>query len=386
MAKPRKVVRTKRIYKKTHSKLPGRVARGVLFVLLLVLLVGFGYMMSKAIGGWLSQKPEQSSETTQSSVPSESTPEESLPESSEEPEQTAVRGVVMTPDKASLTGTALTDYLNELKAQGYTTVFVTLKDENGDVWYQSDAAEAIRLNTVRADAFDAQALCAEIKKAGLTPAAHITGLRDPKAAHVRNENSFAYANQLTTNWLDSSVELGGKAWLNPYMEKARLYLSQLAADAAAKGFEQIAVSDVNFPTRNTRNMNTILTEPSRTAILGQTLDEMQAAAGDVPVYNWVDMAEQSALSENAGLVDLREIGYEKNAPEVSLDAIAQRRGVLSQKFGTEADDLTIAKEMLRQMKADGTLSGELMPVILKKDVQTLLPVLEELEIESYLVV
>ena len=48
--------------------------------------------------------------------------------------------------------------------------------------------------------------------------------------------------------------------------------------------------------------------------------------------------------------------------------------------------MTIAKEMLRQMKADATLSGELMPVILQKDVQTLLPVLEELEIESYLVV
>lgn len=182
------------------------------------------------------------------------------------------------------------------------------------------------------------------------------------------------------------MELGGKAWLNPYMEKARLYLSQLAADAAAKGFEQIAVSDVNFPTRNTRNMNTILTEPARTVILGQTLDEMQAAAGDVPIYNWVDMEEQTALSENAGLVDLRAIGYEKNAPEVSLDSIAQQRSVLSQKFGTEADDLTIAKEMLRQMKADATLSGELMPVILQKDVQTLLPVLEELEIESYLVV
>ena len=386
MAKPRKVVRTKRIYKKKHSKLPGRVARGVFFVLLLVLLVGFGYMLSKAIGGWISEKSEQSLESTQSSVPDESVPDEPLPESSEPPEQSSVCGIVMTPQQASLTGSSLAEYLSGLKAQGYTTVFVTLKDENGDVWYQSDAAEAIHLHTVRADAFDAQALCAEIKKAGLTPAAHITGLKDPKAAHVRNDNSFAYANQLTTNWLDSSVELGGKAWLNPYMEKARIYLSQLAADAASKGFEQIVVSDVNFPTRNTRNMNTILKEPSRTAILGQTLAEMQKAAGDVPVYNWADMAEQSALSQNAGLVDLQAIGYQKNAPEINLDAIAQRRSILSQKFGAEADDLAIAKEMLRQIKNDSALSGELMPVILKKDVQTLLPVLEELEIESYLVV
>lgn len=384
MAKPRKVVRTKRIYK-THSKLPGRVMRGVLFALLIVLLVGFGYAVSKAIGGWLSnteQTPESSQQTSLSSDPAV----ESSVESSEEQNETqSVKGVVMTPDNAKLTGEALENYLTGLKEEGYNTVFVTLKDENGDVWYQSDAEEAIRLNTVRSDAFDAQALCEAIKKAGLTPAAHITGLRDPKAAHVRNQNSFAYSNQLNTNWLDSSAELGGKAWLNPYMENARLYLSQLAADAADKGFEQIVVSDVNFPTRNTTHMNTILTEPSRTAILGQTLDEMQEAAGDVPVYNWVDMAEQSSLSENAGLVDLREIGYGKNAPEISLSAIAEKRSVLAQKYSVEADDLTIAEAMLSQMKEDTVLSGELMPVIAQEDLQTLLPVLERLEIDSYIV-
>ena len=132
-------------------------------------------------------------------------------------------------------------------------------------------------------------------------------------------------------------------------------------------------------------MNTILTEPSRTAILGQTLDEMQEAAGDVPVYNWVDMAEQSSLSENAGLVDLREIGYGKNAPEISLSAIAEKRSVLAQKYSVEADDLTIAEAMLSQMKEDTVLSGELMPVIAQEDLQTLLPVLERLEIDSYIV-
>ena len=202
---------------------------------------------------------------------------------------------------------------------------------------------------------------------------------------MRNENSFAYADQLGTNWLDSTPALGGKSWLNPYMENARTYIAELAGDAAQKGFELIVLTDVNFPTRNTAHMNTIETEPSRNVILGQMLDEVQQAAGDVPVLNSIDLAQQLTLSENAPYVDMQEIGYSKNAPYISLSAIEEEQAALAQKFGTEADSTAIARAMLENMAADSTLSETLMPVIPSADLETLLPVLTELSITDYIV-
>ena len=169
------------------------------------------------------------------------------------------------------------------------------------------------------------------------------------------------------------------------MENARTYIAELAGDAAQKGFELIVLTDVNFPTRNTAHMNTIETEPSRNVILGQMLDEVQQAAGDVPVLNSIDLAQQLTLSENAPYVDMQEIGYSKNAPYISLSAIEEEQAALAQKFGTEADSTAIARAMLENMAADSTLSETLMPVIPSADLETLLPVLTELSITDYIV-
>lgn len=380
MSKPRKVVRGKRIYR-GRSKRPGQILRGILFALLLVVLIGIGYIVCrewvKYFGPGASQ-PESSAGTQTSSLPESS--EESEPEAA-----AAVRGVTVSYETAQMTGEELDSYLSQLRAQGYTHVFVELKNEDGEVLFQTDAEQAVAFGSTDANAFDAAVFTAAAQKAGLTPGAFITALRDPLVSHVRNENSFAYADQLGTNWLDSTPALGGKSWLNPYMENARTYIAELAGDAAQKGFELIVLTDVNFPTRNTAHMNTIETEPSRNVILGQMLDEVQQAAGDVPVLNSIDLAQQLMLSENAPYVDMQEIGYSKNAPYISLSAIEEEQAALAQKFGTEADSTAIARAMLENMAADSALSETLMPVIPSADLETLLPVLTELSITDYIV-
>ena len=303
MSKPRKVVRGKRIYR-GRSKRPGQILRGILFALLLVVLIGIGYIVCrewvKYFGPGASQ-PESSAGTQTSSLPESS--EESEPEAA-----AAVRGVTVSYETAQMTGEELDSYLSQLRAQGYTHVFVELKNEDGEVLFQTDAEQAVAFGSTDANAFDAAVFTAAAQKAGLTPGAFITALRDPLVSHVRNENSFAYADQLGTNWLDSTPALGGKSWLNPYMENARTYIAELAGDAAQKGFELIVLTDVNFPTRNTAHMNTIETEPSRNVILGQMLDEVQQAAGDVPVLNSIDLAQQ-----------LQAAGYECTQATISRD-------------------------------------------------------------------
>ena len=200
MSKPRKVVRGKRIYR-GRSKRPGQILRGILFALLLVVLIGIGYIVCrewvKYFGPGASQ-PESSAGTQTSSLPESS--EESEPEAA-----AAVRGVTVSYETAQMTGEELDSYLSQLRAQGYTHVFVELKNEDGEVLFQTDAEQAVAFGSTDANAFDAAVFTAAAQKAGLTPGAFITALRDPLVSHVRNENSFAYADQLGTNWLDSTA-------------------------------------------------------------------------------------------------------------------------------------------------------------------------------------
>lgn len=387
MAKKRKVVRTKRIYR-GPSKRVKAVGRTLLFVLILLVLVIAGYFLSMGLSEWFKNGDGAEPSVEESVLPesSEESEEESSAESSEEPaEALAVKGLTVPFEVARMSGEALDSYLAERKAEGYTHIFVELKNVNGYVLFRTDAPQAVKFGSVISGAFDAEAFTAAVEKAGMVPAAKITTLRDPLVAHVRNENSFAHSSSREVLWLDYSPELGGKPWLNPYMEKARGYIVELSEDAVDKGFDMIVLSDVNFPTRQSASMDTIYTEPSRNAILGQLLDEVQAAVGEVPVLNSVNLAEQFMLTENAPMVDLHEIGYTKNAPYISLAAIEWNKPYLAEKFGVESDGATIARSMLLRFKSQTALTEMFVPVIAQADAATLIPILEELAIENYIV-
>ena len=393
MAKKRKVVRTKRIYR-GPSKRTRSVLRALLFLLILLVLVVAGYFLSMGFSALFANgdnAPESSAESallpesSEEGTP-ESSEESSKEESSEPPvEEPDIKGLTVSFDAARLSGDALDNYLNERKAEGYTHIFVELKNVNGYVLFKTDAPQAVGFGSVTNGAFDAEVFTAAVKKAGMIPAAKITTLRDPLVAHVRNGNSFAHSSSREVNWLDYSPELGGKPWLNPYMEKARGYIVELTEDAIDKGFEMIVLSDVNFPTRTSPSMDTILKEPSRNAILGQLLNEVQAAAGDVPVLNSVNLAEQFMLTDKVPFADMLEIGYTTNAPYISLAAIEWNKPYLAEKFSVENDGVAIARAMLTRFKSQTALTEMFVPMIAQSDADVLLPILKELGIEEYIV-
>lgn len=388
MAKKHKVVRTKRIYR-GPSKRVRAIGRTLLFVLCLLVLVIAGYFLSMGLSQWFADSdaaPESSVESSFVPESSEESEEESSAESSEEPvEELSVKGLTVPLEVARMSGTALDDYLAERKAEGYTHISVELKNVNGYVLFRTDAPQAAKFGSVANGAFDAEAFTAAVEKAGMIPVAKITSLRDPLVAHVRNENSFAHSSSREVLWLDYSPELGGKPWLNPYMEKARDYIVELSKDAVAKGFDMIILSDVNFPTRQSASMDTIYSEPSRNAILGQLLNEVQTAVGDVPVLNSINLAEQFMLTDKVPFADMLDIGYAQNAPYISLAAIEWNKPYLAEKFGVENDGAAIARAMLQRMKAQTELTEMFVPVIAQSDAATLLPILEELAIENYIV-
>lgn len=284
MPKQRKVIRSKRIYRKRSS--PKKALGTVLFVLLLVALIGFGYIVmrewSKRFGGGAPESIP-SSDVVSTSSGTENPGSEAA---SSEPD-TALQSFAakqMPVSEMTQTGSALAEYMQSLKSQGYNAVYVELKTDDGVVTYSTSNELARQVGAVSETPADLAAVVSSAKDAGLTPIARISALKDPLAAHVKYGNSYGYENSTEVNWLDDSPANGGKAWLNPYMENARSYIASLTKEAVDYGFSSVVLEHVTFPLKNTGKMGTIHETVSRDQILAQLVSECQAAAGTVPVY------------------------------------------------------------------------------------------------------
>jgi hypothetical protein len=86
-------------------------------------------------------------------------------------------------------------------------------------------------------------LCGEY---GLAPCARLTAFQDPLTPYAYREAAVYYEREGIL-WLDTSVELGGKPWFNPYSEQARGYVLALAQELAAAGMTDIVFAGVQFP-------------------------------------------------------------------------------------------------------------------------------------------
>lgn len=287
MAKSKKVIRTKYLYRKSKKK---KAVSFVLFMLLIVILVGVGYLVTRE---W--------SERFGANAPSSSIPPVSIPSeevssaviSSEEQSSTPVAPTrndlamrMITADEIRQAGEAgLPALLENARANGYNGVCFELKDTDGLLAYTSQNPFAIEYGSVGEGAVSLEALVKAAQDAGMTPSAKVTALRDNHSAHAVNyQNSFAYQTPDGANWLDNSPANGGRAWLNPYMENARNYISGLCGEISAAGIKSIILTDVCFPYKNTQHLNEVNPFTTREKVLGQMMNEARAAAEDALVY------------------------------------------------------------------------------------------------------
>lgn len=316
MSRSRKIVRTKRIYRKksSHKKL----INTIIFILLIIVLVAFGYIVSrewaKRFGPNAPQSSLPVSSTGSVSNNSPSSEAEDLPVSSDIAIDTALSDVkaayVSSETLLAQKWDNYQSYFASLKTQGYTAVYIELKPENGIIQYNTQNEMAKKYQAVSENAIDLTQLISAVKQAELVPIARISALKDYRAPHVENENSFAYSNQLETNWLDDSMVRGGKPWLNPYMDNARQYVVDISKEIVDAGFEALVLENVNFPDKNTAKMNVVNQTKSYAEILRQLLDEVQTAVGDTPVYVGYHNESFVKTKENPYYVSAQELGWE----------------------------------------------------------------------------
>ncbi len=303
--KPMKIKRYRSVGASGRSR-----ARIAVHILLVVLLAAVIFAV-----GWFGAEPcidaitdfwythISVSRQEDSSAP-ESVPESSVSESDAQPEPQPEPEPAPVTDAAGVWGEvalsalssedALYTALTALKTAGADHAVITLKDERGYVYYNSAvemAAEAVRAG---ADLELFVRLCGEV---GLAPCARLTAFLDPLTPYAYREAAVYYERDGIL-WLDTSAELGGKPWFNPYSEQARGYVLALAQELAAAGMTDIVFAGVQFPTGYALEFcyyGENQTQLSRTDCLRECVALLQSTMDGQGVNSWFEWPAEAAL-------------------------------------------------------------------------------------------
>lgn len=198
-----------------------------------------------------------------------------------------------------LTDTPLTGIsgAEALAASGCNAVAVTMKDSSGSVYYDSEAA----LPAARKAADTTAAALKELTDSGAHTVARLSCLLDSRAAAadvegrgLKNTGGYLFYDGNNLNWLD------------PSKEGTRTYVSQLAQECAALGFDEILLTDFTFPTEG--KLDKIqYPEEGRESSLAGLLEAVRSAldqAGYGDVLLSVELPAETVLTgrnEAAGL-------------------------------------------------------------------------------------
>ncbi|WMJ23801.1 putative glycoside hydrolase [Paludicola sp. MB14-C6] len=386
MSKQRKIIRTKRIYKRKRTK--SKALSTIVFILFLFVLVGFGFIVK---GEWSKRfgpnAPKPSSNT--SSDYSESKPSSlvssgtnSKPDTSDSLKEIKA-AYLPSSQLAQHSADQFKAVMQKFKTDGYNAVYVELKTPEGKIYYNTQNESAKKFNAVAENPIDLNVLVKAMKDAGLKPLAQMSALKDGIAPHVKNENSYAFGTTLTTNWLDNSVDKGGKPWLNPYMDKARSYICDLTKELSTAGFEAIVLDNVMFPEKNTGKLNLINENKPKPEILKQLLQEAQTAAGKAKVLQGINIEVFANVNASGYSNQASAISYTNLSPIINMEVVKAKLPEIKTAAQIEGSETDIVKAILQKIQS-GNKDVQFMPVIKQSDLTVLEPILKELKIENYI--
>lgn len=174
------------------------------------------------------------------------------------------------------------DFVKSAKGDSATAVAVTLKDSDGNVYFNNKKAK--KLGAVAANSLELEKIVEIITDNGLKPIAVMDTFKDPIAAKDRSY-CYLYIDG-SSMWLDNSRSHGGKPWLDVNREAATDYLLQLEDEILDAGFKQIMLKSVQYP--DVRNSSTIKFPADST-------DETKQQA----LLSFIEAAEERASAKDA---------------------------------------------------------------------------------------
>ena len=259
MAKYKRRQKVKRYHRSFYSR-STRIRRGIGIAVLVAVVLGAAWLAAPHVLDWATHtwytvvknrdlEAESASRAAASSEAAASSAAQAASSAAaSEPEEPELDGKAITGgswaevDVSTLTDdAAIRAAAQQLKAQGAEYGLVTLKDANGVIHYASGAAAAA--GSVTAAPVNPARIAAIFREEGIIPAAQLAAFKDPVSP--RTDPSMAIHYNGDALWLDA--QKNGNPWLNPYSEAAVEYVGDLVEELHGMGFEQVVLTNVQFP-------------------------------------------------------------------------------------------------------------------------------------------
>ena len=240
-------------YRRSFYSRGTRIKKGIGIVVLVLAVLGAAWLAAPHVLDWATHtwytvvknrdlEAESASRAAASSEAAASSAVQEAASSQPELDGKAITGgswaavdVSTLADDAAIRAAA-----QQLKAQGADYGLVTLKDADGSIHYASQVAAAS--GSIAGTAVDPARIAAIFREEGIIPAAQLAAFTDPVSGYTDRSMAIHYGDGL---WLDAQKD--GNAWLNPYSAAAVEYVGDLVAEVQGMGFEQVVLTNVQFP-------------------------------------------------------------------------------------------------------------------------------------------
>lgn len=136
--------------------------------------------------------------------------------------------------------------ISKLKENNFNAIVIDIKDEAGQLSYNSKVQTAIDIKASKKMISDIKSVISELKENEIYVIGRIVTFKDP--IYASNITEIAYKKADGTIWKDSN----GRAWPNPYNVNSWEYPIALAKEAATLGFQEIQFDYVRFPSSEGR--------------------------------------------------------------------------------------------------------------------------------------
>ena len=262
MAKYPKRQKVKR-YRRSFYSREMRVKKGIGIAVLVLVMLGAAWLAAPHVLDWATHtwytvvrnrdlsasSPASASASSVEESPASSAASEPAASSEVQPEVVtpAVDGTAIVEGSwAEADITALTEDASiraaaqQLASQGVKYAVVTLKDATGVVYYASQVPAAAA--SPASVTVDPARVAAIFREEGVIPVAQLAAFKDPISSRTDRSMAIHYGDGL---WLDAQKD--GNAWLNPYSAAAVEYVGDLVAEVQGMGFEQVVLTNVQFP-------------------------------------------------------------------------------------------------------------------------------------------
>lgn len=139
--------------------------------------------------------------------------------------------------------------IDNLKKYNFNAVVIDIKDEAGNISYNSNVKTAIDISASKNMISDIQSVINDFHDAEIYVIGRIVTFKDPNYAKKVPKN--AYKSTDGSLWYDYS----GNNWPNPYNTESWEYPIELAIEAANLGFDEIQFDYIRFPSSEGRVRN-----------------------------------------------------------------------------------------------------------------------------------